>query len=385
MNIREPVAALSNWGLDPATVFLNNGSFGAPPLVISQLRTELLQEIERNPVKALATDYPIGLERATLRLSNFVGAEAEGFAFVPNATFGINAVLGSFPFTPGGEVVVFPHRYPAVGNAAHFFAERAGAKVVETEAPERLTSSSQLVKAFEEAITPRTQLVIIDHIASLSGILFPVQEIVALCRSKQVPVLVDGAHAPGQVPVDIRSLQPDFYTGNFHKWLYAPRPSGFLYVAPGWRSRIRPPIVSNFHGKGFRETFAWCGTFDPTPLLCTESALEFYEKLGGQELSRRNHELAAYGGTLLLKALGTEGAYAPDSELFAAMFACVLPDGMVPADEIQNPGLLRARFLKKTGIEAHFSALGDRVWIRLCAQAFNTAADMEKLAASLPL
>ena len=378
MKTFESLASPSLWAIDPKITFLNNGSFGAPPLEILQKRARLAEELERNPLAGLASDYFDRLPALEKTMADFVGADVAGFVFVPNATFAANAVLGSLRFAAGDEVVVFPHRYPAVGGAALWFTERAGAKVVTTTLPDKLTSKQQLIDAYEEAMGPRTALVIVDHISSLSGIVFPLEEIIALCRHKKVPVLVDGAHAPGQVEVALEKWQPDFYTGNFHKWLYAPRPAAFLYVAKPWREIIHPPVISNFYGKGFKAEFSWCGTFDPTPLYVLEDGLQFHRKLGGPKLAERNRALAAYGGGLLLEALGTPGYYSPDSPFFASMFAA--PLFRTPKEDAPT---LRQKFLREEGIEVHFAPFGKQMWIRLAAQAFNSGADMEKLAASV--
>lgn len=371
----EPVASPSLWGIDPNIAFLNNGSFGAPPLEITRHRARLLEEIERNPLQSLAVEYFEKLPAIGSKMADFVGADASGFVFVPNATFGANAVLGSLRLEENAEVVVFPHRYPAVANAAHWFTERAGATVKATDAPTKLLSHQEIIDVYEKAIGPRTALVIVDHISSLSGIVFPIAQIIELCRHKKVPVLVDGAHAPGQVEISIEKWKPDFYTGNFHKWLYGPRPVGFLYVAEAWRETIHPPILSNFYQKGFQEEFSWYGTLDPTPIYCVEHGLRFFQKLGAQKLCDRNHELAALGGNLLLEALGTEGYYSPSSSFFASMFATPLAKS--PGSDAPT---LRDRFLKEAQVEAHFAALGDQIWIRLSAQAFNSSEDMERLA-----
>lgn len=374
----EPLAPLSLWGLDSAITFLNNGSFGAPPLEILRKRARLAEALERNPVDALAVDYPGRLPALEQKMAEFVGADVAGFVFVPNATFAANAVLGSLNFSAESEVVVFPHRYPAVGSAAQWFTGRAGARVVTTSLPESLTSKQQLIDVYEAALNSRTALVIVDHISSLSGIVFPVEEIVALCRQKKIPVLVDGAHAPGQVELALEKWQPDFYTGNFHKWLFGPRPAAFLYVAKGWRDRIHPPVISNYYGKGFKAEFAWCGTFDPTPLFCVEDGLAFHRQLGGPQLAQRNHALAAYGGELLLKALGSRGYYATSSPFFASMFATPLPK----RPKVDAP-TLRQVFLREEKIEVHFAPFENQIWIRLAAQAFNSGTDMERLAVAV--
>ena len=238
-----------------------------------------------------------------------------------NATAGANAVLG-LSWRAGDEVVLADHAYPAVMNAARHLASGAGAKVRLARVPFAPQSPAEVTAAFEAALTPRTRLAVVDHVTSPTGLIFPVKEIVRLSRRRGIKVLVDGAHAPGMLDLDIPALGADWYTGNLHKWLCAPKGSAFLWASKAGQRGLHPAVISNNYGKGFLEEFDWCGTKDPSPWLSVTAALDFHKRLGGAKLRRRNRALALAMGTRLARAWGAE--LAPASML-GSMAALALP------------------------------------------------------------
>ncbi len=303
-----------HWQLNPDIDFLNHGSFGACPRIVLQKQYELLQQLERDPIQFLAPERELEpkLDEARQTISNLVNASKSDIAFVRNSTDGVNAVLSSFPFEEHDEILVTSHGYNACNNAAHHAAQKAGGKITIADIPFPLNSRADVIDALEKKVTSRTRLILIDHVTSPTGLIFPVEEIISLARAKNIRVLVDGAHAPGMLPIDLTTMAPDYYTANHHKWLCAPKASGFLFVTPELQHQVRPNVIS--HGANptrsdrsrFLTEFDWTGTHDPTPLLAVQTAAQFMESLyagGLTELYDKNHEKTLRGREILCDAL----------------------------------------------------------------------------------
>ncbi len=233
------------WDLDPDIVFLNHGSFGACPRRVLEEQARLRRRLEQEPVRFYVRELEELLDLSRSKLAAFVDADPEGLAFVSNATTGVNTVLASFPFRAGDEVLITNHEYGACANAARYWAQRAGASVNVAAVPFPLQSEAEIIDAVVRAVTPRTRLVLIDHVTSQTGLVLPLAELVAGLEDRGIAVLVDGAHAPGMLDLDIDGLGASFYTGNCHKWLCAPKGAAFLVVREDWRHRVRPLVVSH--------------------------------------------------------------------------------------------------------------------------------------------
>jgi isopenicillin-N epimerase len=274
------VASLSAWALDPDLAYLNHGSFGAVPRAVMEYRAALLDRIELDSVRFFAFDLPDLLTDAREKAAGFIGADPDGFAFVSNATAGVNTALRAAPIGPGEEILVTDHGYEACTLAAEHVAARRGATVRLAEIPVPVGDPDEVRAAIVDAVTPSTTWAVIDHVTSPSGLVWPITDIVRDLMDRGVRVIVDGAHAPGQVPLRVSELGAAAYAGNWHKWTCAPKGSGFLWVAADWREEVRPLVIS--HGAGhrgeegrrFRATFDWTGTSDPTPYLSVPAALE---------------------------------------------------------------------------------------------------------------
>jgi isopenicillin-N epimerase len=380
--------------LDPDVVFLNHGSFGACPRPIQERQTALRARMERAPVAFLARELEGLLDEALATTADFLGARPESLAFVPNATAGVNAVLRSLRFKEGDEILVSDHGYNACLNAARYVAERTGARVVVAKVPYPTPSFDAVVDAIRAAATPRTKLAVLDHVTSQTALVYPIYRLVReLQGDLGIDVLVDGAHAPGMLPLDLDALGAAYYVGNGHKWLCAPKGAAFLYVRSDRVDRIAPLSIS--HGLNaprsdkslFRLLFDWTGTCDPTPWLCLPDAIRFVEGLakGGLDaLQLRLRETALAARDLVCAALEVEPPAPP--EMIGSLATAILPN---PPRATPAPPLflheLQIGLFEKHKIEIPIMpAPNGKDWsIRFSAAPYNDASDYERLAAAL--
>ncbi len=292
------------WRLDPAISFLNHGSFGACPGPVLDAQRAWRDRLESEPVRFLARDLEGLLDEARREVASFLGADADGLAFVPNATTGVNAVLASLRFRPGDELLTTDHEYNATLNALRLAAERDGATVVRAAIPFPIRDPSDAVDAILAKVTPKTRFAMVSHVTSATALVLPIEAIVRELDRRGIDTLVDGAHAPGMVPVDLDAIGAAFWTGNGHKWLCGPKGAAMLHVRSDWRQRIRPLVTS--HGENdprtsrsrFHLLWDWLGTGDPTPYLTLPAAIRFVGALdrdGWQGLMASNDALARTG------------------------------------------------------------------------------------------
>ena len=380
------------WQLDPAITFLNHGSFGAAPRPVLAEQQQWRDLLERNPVRFFQEEYRPALDASRAALAAFVGADPAGLAFVPNATTGVNAVLRSLEprLLPGDEIVVTNHAYNACRNAAEVAAGHSGAAVVVADVPFPLASADEVLDPVLAVVTARTRLVMIDHVTSPTGLVWPVDRIVAALEP-DVPVLVDAAHAPGMVPMALDRTGAAFTAGNCHKWLCAPKGAGFLHVRADLRDGIVPVTVS--HGwnrrpagrSRFHALFDWTGTDEPSARLSVGAAIALVGGLasgGWPDVMAANRQLALAARDLLADALGVPPP-APD-DMIGSMAALPLPDGSGQvSDDGLDPlvGVLRERW----GIEVPVSSWPGppRRLVRVSAQLYNDIGQYERLAAAL--
>jgi isopenicillin-N epimerase len=321
--------------------------------------------MEANPDRFMREILPPALRASAARLARAFGASPEQLAFVENATAGTNSVLRSLDLRRGDEILINSHTYGAVRQAVHYVCSRSGARPV--EAPIRLPVSTEddLVAPLAERLSARTRIVVLDHIASPTGLIFPVARLARLARRLGARVLVDGAHAPGQIALDIPALGVDWYAGNCHKWLFAPRGCAFLWAKKG---DVHPLAISHGYRQGFAAEFDWTGTRDFSAWLAVGAALDFFRAARPARLRRHNHRLVARAARELAAAWGQP----PDgpARMHAAMMAVRLP--------IKAAGL-RARLLHRYGIVAAPMDIDGAPWCRISAQIYNTAADYGRL------
>jgi isopenicillin-N epimerase len=362
------------WPLDWRFLTVNHGSFGATPLVVSAAQDAWRRRLEEQPSRFMRRVLPDALRHAASRLAEFVGAKGEDIAFVENATVGCNAVLRSLRFQPGDEILMLSHVYGAVRNTINYVAERSGARVVEATLPFPNPSADAIVASVANALSARTRLAVLDHITSASALVLPIERLAAACHAAGAPVLVDGAHGPGQVGLDLPSLGVDWYVGNCHKWLMSAKGCAFLWASPERQQDLHPVTISHGFNKGFLAEFDWTGTRDPSAFLAVDAAIDFHHRLGGPTLRARNAALASAGAAHLAARLGTERGAAGD--LTAAMAVIRLPIGG-PATQ-ERAVALRGHLLDAE-TDAPLHAQGGAIWLRISAQAYNELADYERL------
>lgn len=377
---------LPEWPLDPDIVYLNHGTVGVPPRRVLEAQQRLRDEIERSPSRFMlrelsgagdsATKGTPRLRAAAAAVADFFGARGDDLVFVENATTGVNAVLRSFDFRPGDEVVITDRVYGAVEHAARYATDRHGATVRRVQLPSAVREPAQVTDAIDAAIGPATRLVIADHITSESALLFPLADIAARCRAKGVPLLVDGAHGPGAVALDLPSIGADWYTGNLHKWCWSPRSCGILWTAPGRQAMTRPAVISWGYRQGYRLEFDWAPTRDPTPMLAAPEGIAWMRELGVDEIRRHNHTLAWEGAQTLCARWGTT-LETPES-MIGTMATVPLPEsfGTTTEDAVR----LRAALLYEDAIEVQMHAFAGRLQARISAQIYNDMSDVERLA-----
>jgi isopenicillin-N epimerase len=330
--------------------------------------------MEAGPTLFMATELPAAIRGAADAVGAAIGARGEDIALVDNSTGAINAILGSIPFAPGDEILVNDHTYGAVLKTARHICARTGATIVTATLPFPDVTAEGLVAAHLDAVTPRTRLAIIDHITSPSALVMPLAEMVAAFREAGVPVLVDGAHGPGQVALDLTALGADYYVGNGHKWWMGAKGAGFLWAAPQHQATLHPTIISHGYGGGFLAEFDWTGTRDWSAALVLPDAIAFHERLGGLELMAANHTLARTAAERLAARFGTRTANPPALE--AAMSLVELPVGGAATPE---RALSLRHMFYELGCDIPIIALASTIWLRLSAQAYNLASDYDRL------
>jgi isopenicillin-N epimerase len=379
MTARPPYGAALRleWPLDPNLAYLNHGGFGLTPHAVLAAQAQWHARIERDPSHFLAFELEALLREAAAPVAAAIGAQSEDVVFVENATTGLNAVLRALDFEPGDEILITSLAYPAIRKAALYAASRSGARIVEAEVTLPLADDAALLRAVTSRLSIRTKLAIFDHIASHSALVLPAAALTRLAHEAGARVMIDGAHAPGQIPLDLRGIGTDWYVGNLHKWYFAPRSCGFLWASKPVQPLTHPLAISHGYGDGFRAEFEWTGTRDATPALATPAAIEFHTALGGGTLMARNTALARAAAGLLARRWRTETTGRLES--FAAMATVRLP--LAGAASAPRANALMRELSEQHRIAAAIVALGDALWVRVAAQAYNELAEYERLAA----
>lgn len=348
--------------------------------------------MEAEPVQFLWRRYEERLEPARSALARFVGAKPADLVFVTNATTGVNAVLNSIKLRAGDELLTTDHDYNACNNVLDAAAKRTGARLVTARVPFPLNSPDQVLEAILKAVTRQTRLLLIDHVTSNTALIFPVSQIIRELEARGVDTLVDGAHAPGMLPLNITKLAPAYYTANLHKWVCAPKGAGFLWARPDKQAGLQPAIIShgnNTHRLGYsayQDRFDWAGTFDPSAWLCAGAAIKWMSKLhraGWTGIQKANHAMAVRARELLCERLQVERC-CPDTML-GAMATIPLPKHFEGKPRTGKIDAEQLRLYDRFRIEVPFIRMGkpERRYFRISAQLYNSIEEYEYLATAL--
>ena len=377
----------SEWLLDPDVTYLNHGTVGVTPRRVLAHQRAITDEIERQPARFMlreladtdgtATTLP-RLRVAAAAVAEFVGVAAEDLVFVDNITTGANAVLRSFPFKTGDEIAVTNLGYGGVTNTAAYVARTTGATLRTIELPQPGAAADEFIEAIAAGLGAHTRLLIVDHITAATAMVLPLAQIAALCHDRGVLVFADGAHVPGNIPVDIDSLGVDWYAANLHKWAWAPRSCGLLWSAKQHQGYLHPTVISWGLDNGIAAEFDLLGTRDPSAALTAPFSIELLDEFGGDEgvtaIYRYNHELAWWAGQHLAECWGTR--FATPEAMIGSMVNVRVPAGLGTTKD--DAGRLRAQ-LDDAGIEVPVFAGTDQLTLRVCAQIYCDRADIEHL------
>ncbi|GBE94321.1 aminotransferase class V-fold PLP-dependent enzyme [Nostoc cycadae] len=376
------------WSLDDNVVFLNHGSYGACPKAVLRMQQSLRSQLEQDPVNFFGRQWEPLLDNARSKLAAFINADVQDLVFVPNATTGVNSVLRSLTFSPDDEILTTNHEYNACRNALNFIASRTGARVVVAKIPFPLESPEQIIAAVLEKVSAKTRLALLDHITSQTGVIFPMQQLVKELQARGVETLIDGAHAPGMISLNMQEIGATYYSGNCHKWLSAPKGAAFLYVQRDKQPEIHPLTIS--HGANsprtdksrFQLEFDWTGTDDPTGYMCVPEAIAFMSSLlpgGWLELMQRNHQLVLQARQLLCKELEVQPP-CPE-EMIGSMAVVPIPVSLENCSHVW----LHDELFDQFGIQVQVVPWQESpgMLIRISAQIYNTLEQYQYLATAL--
>lgn len=369
-----PADSRPDWLLNPAVAFLNHGSFGSVPRPVLEEQERWRRRLEADPIELIARQRDALLNGVKSRLGRFLHADPADIGLVTNATEGINAILRSIGFESGDELLTTDHVYHAVRQTMKYVAGRTGASYREVPIPLPIGSPEEIVEQVTRGLGPKTRLLLVDHVASPTALVFPIARLIEVCRDRGIDVLVDGAHAPGMLDLDLNALGAAYYAGNLHKWCCAPKGSAFVHVRKDRQSPVHPNVISHDCGKGMIE-FNWQGTRDLSAWLTIPTALEYMAKLGWDKVRGHNHALAAWAQEMICRKWQLAPLYGQDS-LIGSMATLCTPPGFEkhPFDPLQQ------RLYSEFQVEAPVVDWNQKRYVRVSAQVYNTPSDYARLA-----
>jgi len=361
--------------LDPTITFLNHGSYGACPRPVFEAYQQWQLELERQPVLFLGRRYHALYQDARDALANYLDATPTNIAFVPNATTGLNTIARSLDLKPQDEILTTDHEYGALDLMWQFLANRKKLTLVRQKIPLPLMGEEAVIEAFWAGVTARTRVIFLSHITSSTALILPVEKICHRARQAGILTVVDGAHAPGQIPLQLERIGADFYSGNCHKWMCAPKSSAFIYARPEHHELIHPLVISWGWDEeaDFYARTAWQGTRDVSAFLTVPQAIRFLQAQQWETAQQRCHELAIHTMHRICEISGKAPLAMP--RFFGQMVSAPLPD--CAADELQQQ--LYADYRIEVPIIEHQGA----VYIRVSIQIYNTREDADALIKAL--
>ena len=366
--------------LDPTIVFLNHGSFGACPKPVFDTYQRWQRELERDPVNFIQRRLPDLLESVREQVAQFAGTSAGRLVFVPNATYAINVVARSIDLQQGDEVLATNHEYGAVNNTWRFVCERRGAQYAQAEIELPVRDADAIVEAIWSRVTDRTRVLCVSHVAAPTALTLPIRTLCRKAREAGITTVIDGAHAPGQIDLALDELGADYYAGNAHKWLCAPKGAAFLYARQGPDSLLEPLVVShgwsNAHSDSrLQDLFGWTGTIDPSSYLSIPAAIDFQETNGWQAVREACHDLASHARRMIQELTELESLCPDSCEWYSQMFTARMPQ--------RFDRELRDRLWEQFRIEVPVFRWNEHSMIRVSVQAYNSPQDVDRLLAAL--
>lgn len=364
--------------LDPNVIFLNHGSFGACPVPVFETYQRWQLELERQPVEFLGRRADGLIAEACAVLGAYLNADPQDLVFVPNATHGINTVARSLALQPGDEILTTDHEYGALNYTWEFVCRQTGAVYIRHPVPLPVTTHAEFVESFWNAVTPRTRVIFMSHITSPTALTFPVREICRRAREAGIVTIIDGAHVPGQLPLDLTALEPDFYSGNCHKWLCAPKGSAFLYARRDCQELIEPLVISWGYvpGASFVQRHQYQGTRDLSAFLSVPAAIAFQAEHGWDEVRQSSHALVQQTRERAASLMDLQPIAPNSGEWFQQMVTLPMPAWC----DVQT---LKARLYDEYRIELPFIVWNEQPFIRVSIQGYNTQQDVDALLSAL--
>lgn len=372
--------------LDPNVVFLNHGSFGACPKPVFKVYQDWQRKLEQQPVKFLGRDLQAYDYHARQELGSYLHADPNDLVYVTNATFAVNIVARSMKLSPGDEVLASSHEYGACDNAWEFVCNQTGGNYIRQPIPLPVCSEEEIVAQFWRGVTSKTRIIFLSHITSPTALRLPVEEICRKARQFGILTLIDGAHAPGQIPLDLPSIGADYYVGNCHKWMLAPKGAGFLFARKEVQDLIDPLVVSwGFHatemttsGSKFLDFLQWSGTKDPSAALAVPSAIHFMQEHNWEQGCETANRLLSQAIQRISTLVELPASYPVDSGFYRQV-------GIAPLPEKTNLIVLKSRLYDEFQVEAPLTQLEDQKFIRISVQAYNNQDDIDKLLTALEI
>jgi len=363
--------------LDPEIIFLNHGSFGATPRPVLEAYQNWQFRLERQPVQFLTREIWDELKRARQTLGNYLNADADDLVYIPNATYGVNIIARSLRLEPGDEILTTDHEYGACENVWKFVGQESGTTLVKQSISLPMASPAIIAEHFWQGVTPKTKVIFISHITSPTAVCIPVEIICKKAREAGILTVVDGAHAPGQIPLDLIAMEPDFYLGNCHKWMQSPKGAGFLYTRREVQPLLDPLVVSWGWGESLSYTvgskyldyFEWSGTHDPSAYLSVPAAIQFQAEHHWPAIQERCQQILVDGLKRIGKLTGLESIYSDQATPFVQMAVVRLP----------QISAFQRELLQQYSIEVPCINWNGQHFIRISVQAYNTEEDIDAL------
>ena len=367
------------WMLRPDIAFLNHGSFGAVSRKVFEIQNQWRKRIEAEPVEFLGRENDALVAEVKRHVGDWLHMRPQDFGLMTNATEGVNSYLRSLSLKPGDELLTTNHVYNAVRQTMRYLASISGAVYREIAIPTPITSDEQIVTAIAANLNASTRLLVIDHVTSPTALIFPLKTILAVCRDRLVDVLVDGAHAPAMLELDIESLQPAAYAGNLHKWACAPKGSAFLWVRPDRQTQVHPCTVSHYWNEGFAREFDWQGTRDVSAWLTIPNALQYMNAIGWPKIREHNHRLCMWAQSMLCQRWNVQPIAPMDGSMTGSMATIALPGRLAKLPPEAGFALHKALY-HGDQIEVPLMRWQDELHVRISVQVYNKPQDYHRLA-----